>query len=72
MPPVSVQQGTGLDCLPRGVDGARLTLRNKLLVLNCLVFDTPHSFWVKGQRVQQGSKAIETGDRQSHRALCLA
>ena len=38
--------GTGLGCLPDGVDGTRLTLRNKIVVLNCLVFSTPHSFWV--------------------------
>ena len=36
--------GTGLDCLPAGVTGADLSLRNKLVVLNCLVFSTPHSF----------------------------
>ena len=45
---VSREQGPGLGCLPTNVDGARLTLSNKLLVLNCLIFDTPHSFWVKG------------------------
>ena len=45
---VSREQGPGLGCLPTNVNGARLTLSNKLLVLNCLIFDTPHSFWVKG------------------------
>ena len=38
--------GTGLDCLPAGVRGADLSLSNKLEVLNCLVFATPHEFWV--------------------------
>ncbi len=41
--------GTGLDCLPQSVsNGAELSLANKLVVLNCLVFSTPHDFWVKG------------------------
>ena len=41
--------GTGLDCLPQTVsNGADLTLTNKLVVLNCLVFSTPHEFWVQG------------------------
>ena len=59
MPPFSVVQGPGLDCLPRGVDGARLTLSNKLLVLNCLVFDTPHSFWVKGDASSREAKQLK-------------
>ena len=59
MPTVSVVQGPGLDCLPRGVDGARLTLSNKLLVLNCLVFDTPHSFWVKGDASSREAKQLK-------------
>ena len=58
-PTLSVVQGTGLDCLPAGVDGARLTLRNKLLVLNCLVFDTPHSFWVKGSASSREAKQLK-------------
>ena len=41
-----LRQGTGLDCLPSRVRGEDLTLDNKLRVLNCLVFDTPHSFWL--------------------------
>ena len=41
-----LEQGTGLDCLPSRVRGEDLTLTNKLRVLNCLVFDTPHSFWL--------------------------
>ena len=36
----------GLACLPDGVNGSQLTPENKLKVLNCLVFSTPHSFWV--------------------------
>ena len=38
--------GTGLDCLPTGVNGTNLSLRNQVVVLNRLVFSTPHSFWV--------------------------
>ena len=41
------------------VDGARLTLSNKLLVLNCLVFDTPHSFWVKGDASSREAKQLK-------------
>ena len=49
--------GTGLDCLPQSVsNGADLTLANKLVVLNCLVFSTPHEFWVQGDN---GSRDAE-------------
>ena len=41
-----LEQGTGLACLPDRVRGEDLTLDNKLRVLNCLVFETPHSFWL--------------------------
>ena len=58
-PPVSVRQGTGMACLPTNVNGARLTLSNKLLVLNCLVFDTPHSFWVKGDASSREAKQLK-------------
>ena len=58
-PPLSVVQGSGLDCLPSGVDGARLTLSNKMLVLNCLVFDTPHSFWVRGDASSREAKQLK-------------
>ena len=37
-------------------NGANLTLTNKLVVLNCLVFSTPHSFWVQGDN---GSRDAE-------------
>ena len=47
-PGVTLEQGAGLRCLPDGIEKDRLTLNNKLRVLNCLVFATPHSFWVKG------------------------
>lgn len=47
-PNVTLDQGAGLDCLPSGVDKDRLTLDNQMRVINCLVFATPHSFWVKG------------------------
>ena len=36
---------TGFECLPSNGQ-APATLQGKLDVLNCLVFDTPHSFWV--------------------------
>ena len=52
-------QGPGLGCLPTNVDGARLTLSNKLLVLNCLVFDTPHSFWVRGDASSREAKQLK-------------
>ena len=58
-PTPSVVQRPGLDCLPAGVNGARLTLRNKLLVLNCLIFDTPHSFWVKGDASSREAKQLK-------------
>ena len=35
----------GMGCLPDGIVGQDLTLNNKLKVLNCLVFATPHDFW---------------------------
>ena len=47
-PGVTLDQGPGLACLPARIDKDRLTLDNKLRVINCLVFATPHSFWVKG------------------------
>ena len=50
--------GRGLDCLPAGVDGSELSTRNKLNVLNCLVFSTDHSFWVN-----QASHAVPLSDR---------
>ena len=47
-PSVTLDQGPGLACLPARIDKDRLTLDNKLRVINCLVFATPHDFWVKG------------------------
>ena len=47
-PGVTLEQGPGLACLPAGIDQTRLTLDNKLRVLDCLVFSTPHDFWVRG------------------------
>ena len=49
-PPLApfLTQETGLGCLPSGVSGRHLTLANKIRVLNCLVFATPHDFWVVG------------------------
>ena len=63
-PTIDPAMGTGLGCLPAGVDGSRLTLRNKLLVLNCLVFSTPHSFWVAGDGVRD-AEALRTDARWS-------
>ena len=53
--------GTGLDCLPAGVTGADLSLRNKLVVLNCLVFSTPHSFWVGNPDGTGDVESLRTG-----------
>ena len=55
----------GLGCLPKGVDGSRLTLRNKLLVLNCLIFSTPHSFWIKEDDGVREAEALRTDARWS-------
>ena len=44
--PARISLDTGVNCLPSGIDGSKLTVTNKLKVLNCLVFHTPHSFWV--------------------------
>lgn len=51
-------QRAGFDCLPYS-GRAPATLQGKLDVLNCLVFDTPHSFWV--------SSADELKRRIDHR-----
>ena len=53
--------GTGLDCLPAGVEGADLTLSNKLVVLNCLVFATPHDFWVGSPDGLGDVESLRTG-----------
>ena len=51
--------GTGLDCLPQSVsNGADLTLTNKLVVLNCLVFSTPHDFWVQGDKPNRDAEQL--------------
>ena len=42
----SLAQTPGLGCLPNEVRGQFLTPANKLRVLNCLIFATPHEFWV--------------------------
>ena len=64
-PTIDPAMGTGLGCLPAGVDGSRLTLRNKLLVLNCLVFSTPHSFWVTDENGVRKAEALRTDPRWS-------
>ena len=54
--------GTGLDCLPQSVsNGADLTLANKLVVLNCLVFSTPHEFWVGSPDGTGDVESLRTG-----------
>ena len=50
----SSSQSTGLDCLPSS-QGQPTTTQGNLDVLNCLVFDTPHSF-----SVDQSLKTIDT------------
>ena len=55
--------GTGLDCLPAGVNGANLSLRNKLVVLNCLVFATPHEFWVEQSAYDETNNALVASGR---------
>ena len=59
-PEVIPSLGTGLDCLPAGVNGAGLTPRNQLVVLNCLVFSTPHSFWEQNATVLRSSSRYNT------------
>lgn len=50
--------GTGLGCLPSD-SSEPSTLQAKLNVLNCLVFDTPHSFWV-GNGANELKRRIDT------------
>ena len=59
-PSVIPRLGTGLGCLPEGVDGTPLSLRNKLVVLNCLIFSTPHSFWVRGDRPSREAEQLRS------------
>ena len=47
------RQTPGLGCLPTGIVGQDLTLNNKLKVLNCLVFATPHTLWVRGSGTRE-------------------
>ena len=53
-------QAALLACLPEGVDGTRLSLGNKLVVLNCLVFSTPHDFWVRGDRPSREAEQLRS------------
>ena len=55
----SLAQATELGCLPSQVQGEYLTLANKLRVLNCLVFATPHSFWVADANGVRGADALK-------------
>ena len=52
--------GTGFDCLPAGVDGTRMTLKNKMVVLSCLVLSTPHSFWQTNANALKDDKRFNT------------
>ena len=63
LPPEVAELGTGVDCLPSSVNGADLTLRNKLTVLNCLVFSTPHSFWVEQSTRTKETNALKASGR---------
>ena len=49
---------TGLGCLPSD-SSEPATLQAKLNVLNCLVFDTPHSFWA-GSEANELKRRIDT------------
>ncbi len=55
--------GTGLDCLPANVNGEDLSLSNKLVVLNCLVFSTPHDFWVGSPDGTGDVESLRTGSQ---------
>ena len=52
--------GTGFDCLPAGVDGTRMTLKNKMVVLSCLVLSTPHRFWQTNANALKEDKRFNT------------
>lgn len=60
--PDPLPTGTGVNCLASGVNGANLPLASKIRVLNCLVFDTPHSFWI-----DQSAKSISSNDLKASR-----
>ena len=60
--PDPVPAGTGVNCLASGLNGANLPLASKIRVLNCLVFDTPHSFWI-----DQSAKSISSNDLKASR-----
>ena len=70
--PSSVVQGPGLDCLPTWSGRRPADAQQQVVGAQLPGLRHPAQLLGKGRRVQQGSKAIETGDRQSHRALCLA
>ena len=55
--------GTGLGCLPNNVDGEDLSLANKIVVLNCLVFSTPHDFWVEQSLKTIDNNALKASGR---------
>lgn len=62
-PPPIPALGTGLDCLPAGIRGNDLTTRNRITVLNCLVFSTPHRFWRDRSRETKDDNAFKRDDR---------
>ncbi len=70
-PDVTLEQGSGLACLPAGIDHNRLTLSNKLRVLNCLVFSTPHYFWVKGSGTRDAEQLKSAIDSSTGRFAWL-
>ena len=66
-----LEQRPGLGCLPANVVGADLTLDNKLKVLNCLVFATPHNFWVEGSGTREADALREAIDDSNGRFAWL-
>ena len=55
--------GTGLDCMPAGIRGNDLSTRNKITVLNCLIFSTSHQFWRDRSRETIDDNAFTRDDR---------
>ena len=62
-PPPIPALGRGLDCMPTGIRGNDLTTRNRITVLNCLVFSTPHRFWRDRSRETRDDNAFKRDDR---------
>ena len=64
-------QSAGLGCLPMDIVGQDLTLDNKLRVLNCLVFATPHGFWVAGGSTREADTLRDLIDNAAGRYAWL-